>query len=83
MHDLLGPGLKTRGHYKAMTLIRNRMQILLMITVQRKMVLPVFVGNDASLHLLVVLANTNGQPGAQLSIVEGVHDAEHLALVKT
>ena len=43
---------------------------------------PVFIGDDAPLHLLVVLANANGQPGAQLAIIEGVHHTEHLALVK-
>lgn len=43
---------------------------------------PVLVGDDASLHLLVVLANADGEPGAQLAIVEGVHDTKHLALIK-
>lgn len=43
---------------------------------------PVFVGDDAPLHLLVILANANSQPGAQFAIVEGVHHSEHLALVK-
>lgn len=43
---------------------------------------PVFVGNDSSLHLLVVLANADGEPGAQLAVVEGVHHAEDLALVE-
>lgn len=43
---------------------------------------PVFVGDDAPLHLLVVLANANSKPGAQLAVVQGVHHTEHLALVK-
>lgn len=43
---------------------------------------PVFVGDYAPLHLLVVLADANSQPGAQLAVVEGVHHTEHLALVK-
>lgn len=43
---------------------------------------PVFVGDNAPLHLLVVLANANSQPGAQLAVVESVHHTEHLALVK-
>lgn len=47
-----------------------------------RMLSPVFVGDDAPLHLLVVLADANSQPGAQLAIVEGVHHAEHLTLVK-
>lgn len=47
-----------------------------------KLILPVFVGNDASLHLLVVLADANGEPGAQFAVVEGVHHAKHLALVE-
>lgn len=44
--------------------------------------LPVFVGDDAPFNLLVVLANANGQPGAQLAIIQGVHHAEDLPLVK-
>lgn len=44
--------------------------------------LPVFVGDDAPFHLLVVLANANSQPGAQLAIIQGVHHAENLALVE-
>lgn len=44
---------------------------------------PVFVGDDASLHLLVVLADANSKPGAQLAIIQGVHHTEHLAFVKT
>lgn len=43
---------------------------------------PVLVGNDAALHLLVVLPDADCQPGAQLAIVEGVHHAKHLALVE-
>lgn len=43
---------------------------------------PVLVGNDAPLHLLVVLPDADGQPGAQLAVVEGVHHTEHLALVE-
>lgn len=43
---------------------------------------PVLVGNDAPLHLLVVLPDADSQPGAQLAIVEGVHHTEHLALVE-
>lgn len=46
------------------------------------MLSPVFVGDDAPLHLLMVLANANSQPGAQFAVVEGVHHTEHLALVK-
>lgn len=30
---------------------------------------PVFVGDDAPLHLLVILADANSQPGTQLAIV--------------
>lgn len=45
-------------------------------------VLPVLVGNDASFHLLVILSDTDGQPGTQFAIVEGVHHPEHLALIK-
>lgn len=44
--------------------------------------MPVFVGDDAPFHLLVVLADANGQPGAQLAVIEGVHHAEHLPLVE-
>lgn len=47
-----------------------------------KLLSPVFVGDDASLHLLVVLADADGEPGAQLAVVEGVHHAEDLALVE-
>lgn len=43
---------------------------------------PVFVGDDAPLHLLVILADADRQPGAQLPVVEGVHHPEHLPLVK-
>lgn len=43
---------------------------------------PVFVGNDAPLHLLVVLPNANSQPGAQLPVVEGVYHSEDFPLVK-
>lgn len=43
---------------------------------------PVFVGDDAPFYLLVVLADANSQPGAQLAIVEGVHHTENLPLVK-
>lgn len=43
---------------------------------------PVFVGDDTPLHLLVVLADANSQPGAKLAVVEGVHNTEHLPLVK-
>lgn len=44
--------------------------------------LPVFVGDDAPLNLLVVLANANSQPGAQLAVIQGVHHAEDLPLVE-
>lgn len=44
--------------------------------------LPVFVGDDAPLNLLVVLANANSQPGAQLAVIQGVHHAENLPLVE-
>lgn len=43
---------------------------------------PVLVGDYAPLHFLMVLSDANGQPGAELAVVEGVHHAEHLALVK-
>lgn len=43
---------------------------------------PVLVGDYAPLHFLMVLSDANGQPGAKLAIVEGVHHAENLALVK-
>lgn len=46
-------------------------------------VLPVLIGDDASLHLLVILANPDSEPGAQLSIVQRVHNPEHLSFVKT
>lgn len=45
-------------------------------------VLPVFIRNDAALYFLMVLANANGKPGAQLSIVERVYYTEHLSLVE-
>lgn len=44
--------------------------------------LPVFVGDDAPFDLLVVLADANSQPGAQLAVVQGVHHTENLALVE-
>lgn len=43
---------------------------------------PVFVGDNAPLHFLVVLANADSQPGSQLAIVERVDHTEYLALVK-
>ena len=45
--------------------------------------LPVFVGDDPPLHLLVVLSDANSKPGAQLPVVEGVHHTKHLSLVET
>lgn len=30
----------------------------------------------------MVLADANGEPGAQFAVVEGVHHTEHLALVE-
>lgn len=47
------------------------------------MLSPVFVGDDAPLHLLVVFADTDGEPRTQLAIVERVHHAKNLALVET
>lgn len=38
--------------------------------------LPALVGNDALLQQLLVFANTNGQPVAQLAVVQGVHHLE-------
>lgn len=46
-------------------------------------VLPVLIGDDASFHFLVILANANSEPGAQFSIVQGIHDPEHLAFIET
>lgn len=48
----------------------------------KPMQLPVFVGDNAPLHFLVVLANANSQPGPQLAVVERVDHTEHLPLVK-
>lgn len=44
--------------------------------------LPVFVGDDAPFNLLVVLADANSQPGAQLAVIQGVHHTENLPLIK-
>lgn len=44
--------------------------------------LPVFVGDDAPFNFLVVLADANGQPGAQLAVVQGVHHTENLPFVE-
>lgn len=38
--------------------------------------LPALIGNDALLQQLLVFANTNRQPVAQLAIVQGVHHLE-------
>ena len=43
---------------------------------------PVLVRYDASLHFLMVLPYADGQPGAQLAVVQGVHHSEHLSLVE-
>lgn len=43
---------------------------------------PILVGDDAPLHLLVVLANADGEPGAQFAIVKGVNHSKDLALVE-
>lgn len=43
---------------------------------------PVLVGDNASLHFLVVLPDADGQPGAQFAIVESVHHSEHLSFIK-
>lgn len=45
--------------------------------------IPVFIGDDASFYLLMIFANSNGKPRAQLSIVQGIHDTEHFSFVKT
>lgn len=45
--------------------------------------IPVFIGDDASFYLLMIFANSNGKPRAQLSIVQGIHNTEHFSFVKT
>lgn len=40
------------------------------------MALPALVGDDAFLQQLLVLANTDCQPVAELAIIEGVHHLE-------
>lgn len=44
---------------------------------------PVLIWDDASFDLLMVFANPNRKPGAQFTIVQGIHDTEHLSFVKT
>lgn len=43
---------------------------------------PILVGDDAPLHLLVVFANADGEPGAQFAIVKGVNHSKDLALIE-
>lgn len=40
------------------------------------MALPAFVGDDALLQQLLVLANTDCQPVAELAVIECVHHLE-------
>lgn len=86
----------TSGHYTAMTITANHCQISVRSYHKHfpglsaslsnaglaKTHLPVLVGDDAPFHLLVVLADANGQPGAQLAVVQGVHHTENLPLVE-
>lgn len=43
---------------------------------------PVLVGNNAPFHFLMILANTDREPGAQFAVVERVYYTKHLTLVK-
>jgi hypothetical protein len=45
--------------------------------------IPVLIRDDTSFHLLMIFADSNGKPGAQFPIVQGIHDTEHLSFVKT
>lgn len=45
--------------------------------------IPVLIRDDASFYLLMIFANSNSKPRAQFSIVQGIHDTEHLSFVKT
>lgn len=43
---------------------------------------PILVGDDSPLHLLVVLADANGEPRTQFAIVKGVNHSKDLTLVE-
>ncbi len=44
--------------------------------------IPILVGDDAPFHLLVVLADADGEPRAQFAVVKGVDHSEDLPLIE-
>ncbi len=44
--------------------------------------IPILIGDDAPFHLLVILADADGEPRAQFAVVKGVDHSEDLPLIE-